>query len=179
MGIMKSHALKLFGSIFGGGGAAPGRYPESEIAAAIERAVVGTDSRLRFLPGYAKRLRAPVIHAMAHVRGLVAGIPAPLAAGRGAHGAEPRLAAVFASAVEMFDWNGGVSRICSTWRGRASPRSASSVRHSRTSVISCSAGSGCRRTGAGALSDRWARTRTRRRDLPNWTPSHTDWTPWA
>ncbi len=40
--------MKLFKSIFGGGEAA-GRYPESLIEAAIERAVDGTDSRLRLL----------------------------------------------------------------------------------------------------------------------------------
>jgi hypothetical protein len=94
--------VKLFQSIFGRG-ETRGRYPEVLIELAIERAVDGTDSRLRLLPGYRKRLRAPVIQAIDHVVALVDGIPACVPAGRSEHGAEPRLAALFASAEEMLD----------------------------------------------------------------------------
>jgi hypothetical protein len=93
--------VKLFQSIFGRGQETRGRYPESLIEAAIERAVEGTDPRLRVLPGYRKRLRGAVLHAADHVIALVEAIPAPLPAGRGGHGADPRLAAVFASAADM------------------------------------------------------------------------------
>ncbi len=51
--------MKLFHSIFGGG-EARGRYPESLIREAIERAVDGTDARLRLVPGYRKRLHKPI-----------------------------------------------------------------------------------------------------------------------
>lgn len=95
-------AVKLFQSIFGRG-ETRGRYPEPLIEAAIERAVDGTDSRLRYLPGYRKRLRKPVIAAIEHVIALVDSISAPVAAGRNEHGAEPRLAALFASAGDMLD----------------------------------------------------------------------------
>ncbi|CRI67173.1 conserved hypothetical protein [Thiocapsa sp. KS1] len=92
--------MNLFQSIFRGN-ESRGRYPESLIEAAIERAVDGTDARLRLLPGYRKRLRVPVIHAIDQVVALVEAIPAPLAAGRREHGEDPRLAAVFSSAADM------------------------------------------------------------------------------
>ena len=90
----------LFQSIFRGG-EQQGHYPESLIEAAIERAVDGTDPRLRALFGYRKQLRPPVIHAIDHVVELVDGIPAPLPAGRSDYNADPRLKALFASADRM------------------------------------------------------------------------------
>jgi hypothetical protein len=92
--------VKLFQSIFGGREAV-GRYPETLIERAIERAVDGTDSRLRLVPGYRKRLREPVIQAIDHVVALVDGIPATVAAGPGSYRNDVRLAALFASAGEM------------------------------------------------------------------------------
>lgn len=94
--------MKLFHSIFGGS-ESRGRYPESLIEMATERAVDGTDSRLRALPGYRKRLREPVIKAIDHVVALVDAIPEPLMAGAREHGTEPRLAAVFSSAGDMLN----------------------------------------------------------------------------
>lgn len=92
--------MKLFQSIFGGREAL-GRYPESLIEMAIERSVDGTDPRLRLVPGYRKRLREPVIHAIDHVVALVDGIPATVAAGLGDYRNDPRLSALFASGEEM------------------------------------------------------------------------------
>ncbi|RKT46165.1 hypothetical protein [Thiocapsa rosea] len=92
--------MNLFQSIFRGG-ESRGRYPESLIEAAIDRAVEGTDARLLLLPGYRKRLRGPVIHAIDHVVALVDAVPTPLMAGRREHGEDPRLAAVFTSAADM------------------------------------------------------------------------------
>lgn len=94
--------LKLFQSFFGRGETA-GRYPESLIETAIERAVDGTDTRLRLLPGYRKRLREPVIHAIDHVVALVDAIPAPLDACRDDFNADPRLPALFVSAAQMLE----------------------------------------------------------------------------
>ena len=94
--------MRLFQSIFGGD-EAHGRYPESLIEQAMERAVDGTDPRLRLLPGYRKRLRQPVIQAIDHVVALVDGIPAPLLARAGHHGDEPLLKAAFSSAGDMLD----------------------------------------------------------------------------
>ena len=93
--------MKLFRSIFG---SETGRsYPESLIEMAIERAVDGTDSRLRLLPGYRKRLRAPVIASIDHVIALVDAIQTPLPASVRGHGTEPRLSTVFSSAGDMLE----------------------------------------------------------------------------
>jgi hypothetical protein len=92
--------LKLFQSIFTGG-KDHGRYPESLIEAAIERAVDGTDARLRTMPGYRRRLHAPVIHAADHVIAMVDSLPDPLVADSDSYGADARLATVFASAERM------------------------------------------------------------------------------
>lgn len=92
--------MKLFHSIFGRGDTL-GRYPETLIEMAIERAVDGTDPRLRLVPGYRKRLRKPVIHAIDQVIALVDGIPGPVAAGTEGYRNDFRLAALFASAEEM------------------------------------------------------------------------------
>ena len=92
--------LKLFQSIFGGG-EARGEYPESLIEAAIERAVDGTDPRLRHLPRYQKLLRASVIHAMDHVIALVDDLPAPQPADRTDYDGDLRLRTLFTSAKRM------------------------------------------------------------------------------
>ena len=97
--------MKLFHSIFGGG-ETRGRYPETLLREANERAVDGTDTRLRLVPGYRRHLREPVIHAIDHVVALVDAIPSPLVADRRGYSAEPRLAAVFASAAAMLDMFG-------------------------------------------------------------------------
>lgn len=95
--------MTLFQSIFGGGGDVRGRYRKSFLQAAIERAVDGTDSRLRLLPGYRKRLLEPVVTAIDHVVALVDDLPPPLTATRRNYSDDPRLAAVFASAQAMLD----------------------------------------------------------------------------
>jgi hypothetical protein len=92
--------LNLFQSIFGGG-EQQGHYPESLIEAAIERAVDGTDPRLRAMFGYRKNLRPSVIHAIDHVVALVDDIPAPIPALRSDYNTDLRLKALFASADRM------------------------------------------------------------------------------
>jgi hypothetical protein len=89
--------MKLFQSIFGRGESV-GRYPETLLEQAIERAVDGTDPRLRLVPGYRKRLRQPVIRAIDQVIALVDGFAGPLTAGIDGYGNDSRLAALFASA---------------------------------------------------------------------------------
>jgi hypothetical protein len=92
--------LNLFQSIFGAG-EQQGRHPESLVSTAIERAVDGTDARLRALSGYKKQLRPSVIHAIDHVVALVDGIPAPLSAGRNSYNTNQLFKAMFASADRM------------------------------------------------------------------------------
>mgnify|MGYP001813206328 FL=1 len=110
--------LKLFQSIFGGGEEA-GRYPESLIEAAIERAVDGTDGRLRALSGYKKQLRPSVIHAIDHVVGLVDAIPAPVEAVRTNYSTDPRLRALFASVDHMLEVFGNGSVLDKFRKGSA------------------------------------------------------------
>ena len=94
--------LKLFQSIFGGK-EEQGRYPESLIEMAIERAVDGTYPRLRAMSGYHKRLREPVIHAVDHVIGLVDAIARPVPASSAQFASDPRLAALFVSPEHMHE----------------------------------------------------------------------------
>jgi hypothetical protein len=88
--------LQLFHSLFGSGRDAP-PYPDELIQRAIERTVDGTDPRLRALPGYTKKLRAAVIHAIDHVVGLVDSLPAPLELDRAKFATDAELIAYFAS----------------------------------------------------------------------------------
>jgi len=94
--------LKLFQSIFGGRETA-GRYSEALIDRGIDRTVDGTDPRLRLVPGYRKRLRGPVIHAIDHAVTLVDGFPAPAPAGPEGYRNDVRLAALFASIQDMLE----------------------------------------------------------------------------
>lgn len=116
--------MKLFKSIFRGR-EAPGRYPETLIEMAIERAVDGTDPRLRLVPGYRKRLRDPVIRAIDRVVALVDAIPAPVPASAEGWRTDFRLAALFASAEDMLQVFGGdkaLSDYLSSREGRGAER---------------------------------------------------------
>jgi hypothetical protein len=93
--------LKLFQSIFRPGADKLGAYPEDLIERAIERAVDGTDRRLRAVSGYKKRLRPAVIHAIDHVVALVDSLPPPLELDRRNYGRDTELNAYFASVDHM------------------------------------------------------------------------------
>lgn len=93
----------FFQSLFGDDDDVQGRYPKAKIDAAIERAVDGTDSRLRLLSGYHKRLLEPVVTALDHAVALVDDLPEPVAASREVYRDEPRLSAVFASSESMLE----------------------------------------------------------------------------
>ena len=91
--------FRLFQSIFGKNDAPPGGLlSDSLVQAAIERAVDGTDLRMRILPGYAKKLREPVVHAIGHVIALVQRLVPPVEATASAREHSPALSAVFTSA---------------------------------------------------------------------------------
>lgn len=87
--------LQLFQSIFGSRDDTP--YPGELIKRGIERAVDGTDPRLRLMPGYQKKLRAAVVHAIDHVVALVDGFPIALELKRDNFTTTPELIAYFAS----------------------------------------------------------------------------------
>lgn len=94
--------FKLFASIFGLQDKQQGvAIPDSLIKAAIERALDGTDPRMRILPDYAKVLRKPVIHAVEHVIAMVDALPPAMFASRESRDANPVLQAIFTSAARM------------------------------------------------------------------------------
>ena len=76
-------------------------YPESLVTMAVERAVDATDPRMRILPGYAKSLRAAVIHAIDHVIALVDALPAALPATPQGREASTVLGNLFSSSPRM------------------------------------------------------------------------------
>lgn len=67
----------------------------------IERAVDALDPRLRALPGYRKRLRAPVATALRHTIAMVERLPEPVEISRQAYRSDPRLRAFFVSPEHM------------------------------------------------------------------------------
>lgn len=95
--------LKLFQSIFGGEAKPGSAWPESLVEAVIERALDGTDPRLRALGGYRKRLREPALATIDHVMRLVDELPAPLAATAENYRNDAGLRSMFASPERMFE----------------------------------------------------------------------------
>ncbi len=93
--------LRLFQTIFGKDSVSAPHYPDELITRAVERAVDGTDPRLRALPGYQRRLRPAVIGAIDYVVALVDGMIAPVALTRANYATDPRLPAIFASVEHM------------------------------------------------------------------------------
>jgi hypothetical protein len=112
--------LKLFQSIFLPGADKLGAYPEDLIGRAIERAVDGTDRRLRAVAGHKKSLRPAVIRAIDHVVGLVDGFPPPIELSRANYGADAELNAYFASVDHM---NEVLSRDAEVRQWRKTPAS--------------------------------------------------------
>ncbi len=95
--------LKLFQSIFGRESKTGSAWPETLVEAVIERAIDGTDPRLRALGGYRKRLREPALATIDHVTRLVDELPAPLAATAENYRNDACLRAMFASPERMFE----------------------------------------------------------------------------
>jgi hypothetical protein len=116
--------LKLFQSIFRPGADKLGAYPEDLIERAIERAVDGTDRRLRAVSGYKKRLRPAIIRAIDHVVALVDALPPPLELSR-RNWNDAELGAYFASVDHM---NDVLSRDAEMRQWQKSPASAAAER---------------------------------------------------
>lgn len=91
--------LRLLRSIFGR--AEQGKYQESLVTEAIERAVDGTDPWLRSVSGYKKKLRPAVLHAIDHVVQLVNSLPPAMPVSFASYGDDPRLKSFFLSAAAM------------------------------------------------------------------------------
>ncbi|MGD2055328.1 MAG: hypothetical protein PVJ15_00865, partial [Gammaproteobacteria bacterium] len=74
-----------------------GAPDQALIEAATERAIEGTDPRLRALRHYRKRLRGPVEQAVRHLIELLDALPEPVEISRHRFGSDPRLRAFFVS----------------------------------------------------------------------------------
>ena len=89
--------LNLFANIFGRSGDSPAKLPPALVETVIERAVDGTDPRLRIVRGYNKALKKSVIHAADHIIDLIDSLPEPVVASKATLAADPTLAALFYS----------------------------------------------------------------------------------
>lgn len=94
--------FRLFQSFFSQQDRAGSGYPESLINEAIERAVAGTDARVRAVSGYQKRLRPAVIRAIDHVVAMVEQLPPAVPANVQGYREDSRLRAMFATPDRMF-----------------------------------------------------------------------------
>ncbi len=93
--------MKLFANIFGQSDATASKLPAALVKTAIERAVDGTDPRLRIVSGYARILKKPVLQAADYIIGMIDGLPGPVVANGASLEADPGLAALLYSAERM------------------------------------------------------------------------------
>jgi hypothetical protein len=93
--------LKLFANVFGKADEAGSKLPPSLVKTVIERAVDGTDPRLRIVSGYAKTLKKPVLHAADYIIGMIDSLPGPVLANKTSLAADPGLAALLYSTERM------------------------------------------------------------------------------
>lgn len=91
------------------------------IEAAIERAIDGTDPRLRALGNYRKRLREPVECAVRHIIALVDDLPPASEISRRGYSTDPRLRAFFVSAEHLQEVLGGFKTVADYLQGIAAP----------------------------------------------------------
>jgi hypothetical protein len=77
------------------------RLDERDIERAIELVVEQTDPRLRFVRGFSKKLRKPVIRSLVYVDDLVTRIPGPFEISRKAYSSNPQVNALFGSADDI------------------------------------------------------------------------------
>lgn len=89
--------LKIFEQIFGIGTKSARSYPEELVHRAIERTVEATDARIRILPGYERKLRPAVVHAIDSAVRLVDGLGPPLPLSAAEWGAQPVIGMLFGS----------------------------------------------------------------------------------
>jgi hypothetical protein len=113
--------LHFLSSLFKASGDASGAPDRALIEAATERAIDGTDPRLRALGNCRKRLREPVTAAARHVIALVDGQQAPVEISRRSFGTDPRLRAFFVSADHLQEILGGIRTVRDFLNGVSGP----------------------------------------------------------
>jgi hypothetical protein len=77
------------------------RLDEQDIERAIDIVVEQTDPRLRFVHGFRRKLRKPVVRSLVYVNDLVTRIPGPFEISRKAYGSDPQVNALFGSADDI------------------------------------------------------------------------------
>jgi len=77
------------------------RLDENDIEQAIDIVVEQTDPRLRFVRGFRRKLRKPVVRSLVYVEDLVTRIPGPFEISRKAYGSDPQVNALFGSADDI------------------------------------------------------------------------------
>ncbi|MBK6740797.1 MAG: hypothetical protein IPG64_24635 [Haliea sp.] len=86
--------LEFFRGVFNRPASARPALPRSLVKTAIERAVDGTDPRVRIQSGYAKALRQPAMHAVEYVIALVDSFSPPIEASKKSLADDPAFAAL-------------------------------------------------------------------------------------
>jgi hypothetical protein len=113
--------LHFLSSLFKASGEETGAVDKALVQAATERAVDGTDPRLRALGNYRKRLREPVTLAARHIIALVDDLPPAVEISRRAYGTDPRLRAFFVSAEHLQEVVGGMKSVRDFLQGASGP----------------------------------------------------------
>ena len=113
--------LHFLSSLFAPAAGEAGAPDKALIEAATERAIDGTDPRLRAFGNYRKRLQEPVARAARHVIALVDGLPAPVEISRRSYGTDPRLRAFFVSADHLQEVLGGIKTVRDYLQGVSGP----------------------------------------------------------
>lgn len=113
--------LHFLSSLFKPSTGESGTLDRGLIEAATERAIDGTDPRLRALGNYRKRLRDPVARAARHVIDLVDGQAAPVEISRRSYGIDPRLRAFFVSTDHLQEVLGGIRTVRDYLQGVPGP----------------------------------------------------------
>jgi hypothetical protein len=77
------------------------RLSEQDIARAIDIIIEQTDPRLRFVRGYRRKLRKPVVRSLVYTNDLITRIPGPFEISRKTYGSDPQVNALFGSADDI------------------------------------------------------------------------------
>jgi hypothetical protein len=113
--------LRFLSSLFSSPEQQAGRLNDALIDAAIERAVDGTDARIRALRNYHKRLRGSVVCAAEHVIDLVDRLPAATEISKATFASDSRIRAFFVSPDHLRDVVNGFEMLQAYLRTVAGP----------------------------------------------------------
>ena len=94
--------LRILKAVFGGSDeSTPDGIPDALIAAATEKAIDGTDPRLRLVSGYKRKMRKSIVDAIVFVREASDAFAPPLELSRQSYANDPQVHALFGSADQL------------------------------------------------------------------------------